>query len=418
MSLSENVSTRTSYKFYASGEMESNELADSTADLGASGAQQLRRTEVSLNLKKNTYGAEEIRTDRQRADFRHGPSWVEGSIKGELSPGTYWEFIEAACRATEAAAIATTNTDFTSVSADSTTSLFTFAAGDPVSSGYRVGMILRFTNLSESANNSKNFIILGFGGTSNREVTVYPAPTTMGADSAFNLTSVGKRVYPPASSHVQRKVAVETWHTDTGVMRLFTENRVGGVSIEVPASGNATIDIPMMGRAMETGSSDDTPATAPFFTSPTAATTTTLTTAVNGLCRVGGTNVGVITSVSMAFTMSPERKEVVGQEFTPEIFLKTFMGSGQFVAMLQDDTFINYFKNETEIEILLYLKASSSDAADAITVHLPRVKLGDAAVNLNTEAAIMVTCPFEVLKYEGAAAGYDQTTVAFCDTAA
>ena len=150
-----------------------------------------------------------MRTYRQIGDFRHGVKRVTGSLNGELSPGTYWDFVEAALRGTGTAAVAKSEAELTSVAADNATSKFTFGGGDPVTEGYRVGMVIRFTNLSEALNNSKNFLITGFGATSNREVTVYPAPTTMGADTAFNVTSVGKRVFTPASGHVSRKFAIE-----------------------------------------------------------------------------------------------------------------------------------------------------------------------------------------------------------------
>ncbi len=418
MSLGENVSTRVSYKFYSSGAMTANTLATSSSDLGASGGFQLRRTNVSLNFKKDTYQSNEIRTDRQISDFRHGRNFVDGAVADELSPGTHFDFIEAVCRGTRVAAVATTNSDFTTVSADSTTSKFTMTSGDPVALGYRVGNILRFTNLSESTNNSKNFYILSFGGSSNREITVYPAPTTMGGDSSFNLTSVGKRVSPPASSHVSRKLAIEEYHTDLGLMNLYTECRATGLTFNLPATGMATIEVPMMGRYMETGNADDTPVTAPFFSAPAASTTTGITAAVNGLVRVGGVNVGVVTGVTLTVALESDAPAVVGQNFVPEIFLKSFKASGQVTALFQDMTMVNYFKNETEVEILLVLSASSADAADAITIYLPRVKFGGADKGLNTDASIPLTMPFTALKYEGSTAGIENTTVVFNDTAA
>jgi hypothetical protein len=418
MALGEKVSTRVSYKQYASGDITANTLATSSSDLGASGGQQLRWTNFSLNLKKDTYEAQEVRTDRQRSDFRHGSARVEGSIDGELSPGTWFDFIEAMCRGTKASAVAKSNTELTSVAASASALTFTFGGGDPVSEGFRVGMIVRFTNTSVSANNSKNFLITGFSGGSNRTMSVYPAPTDMGADTSFNITSVGKRVYPPSSSHVSRKFGVEAYQTDLGIMQLFTECRVGGVNMSIPATGISTIQVPMLGRYMETGDADDTPATAPFFSSPTAATTTGLLTSVNGLIRVGGSNVGVITSAQCNFNLNAQTKPVVGQNFPPEIWLDKLMASGQFTAILQDETFINYFKNESEIEVLLYLLSSTDDASDGMTIHMPRVKLGDAEVQRSGDLDVAINCPFTALKYEGAAAGYDQTTVAFCDTAA
>ena len=58
--------------------------------------QQLRRVSSSFNLTKETYQSEEIRTDYQLSDFRHGVRSVEGNVSGELSAGTYADFLASA----------------------------------------------------------------------------------------------------------------------------------------------------------------------------------------------------------------------------------------------------------------------------------------------------------------------------------
>src|SRR5574340_1406595 len=58
--------------------------------------QSLRRVTSDLNLTKETYQSNEIRTDYQVSDFRHGVRSVAGTINGELSPGTYEDFFAAA----------------------------------------------------------------------------------------------------------------------------------------------------------------------------------------------------------------------------------------------------------------------------------------------------------------------------------
>lgn len=414
MSLAEGTSARICFKQYATGAISSNSQPTSSSDPAATGGQILRRTTCSLSLSKDTYQSEEIRTDRQVGDFRHGTKRVQGSIAGELSPGTYWDFVEAVCRGTESAAIAKTESDYTSVAADNGTSTFTLGGGAPVTDGYRVGMILRFTNLSEALNNSKNFLITGFSGTSNRVISVYPAPTTMSADTAFNMTSVGKRVIVPASSHVSRKFAVEVYHSDLDLYRMFTECRVGGMNFNLPATGMSTVEIPMMGRDMETASGGS----APFFTSPTDVTSTGILAAVNGLIRVQGVTQGVITGAQVNINLNPSADPVVGQNFVPEIFLGKTMVDGQLTAFFEDLTLVNYFKNETEVDVLLYLLASSADAADAMTIHLPKVKFGNAEIGLQNDQGVPLTLPFTALRYSGSAAGVDTTMVAFVDSAA
>lgn len=417
MALAENVSARVTYKAYATGVITSNSQPVSATDPAATGGQVLRRTACTLDLAKDTFQSNEVRSDRQINDHRHGVKRVSGSLSGELSPGTYFDFIEAACRGTRnGSAVAKSNSELTSVAADSTTSKFTFGGGNPVTEGIRVGDIVRFTNLSESTNNSKNFLVLGFGGGSLRDMTVYPAPTTMGADSAFNVTTVGRSVYVPSSSFVSRKFGIEAYHSDIDLHRFFTECRVGGIQLQLPPSGMSSIEIPMMGRDMETASGGSSP----FFTAPTAETTTGILAAVNGLLRVGGTNLGVVTGLNLNLDLSPSAEAVVGQNFVPEIHLGRANVTGQITAFLEDFTLINYFKNETEVELIAYLTASNADAADAMSIHLPRLKFGDADIGLQGEAGIPITMPFQALKSLNAAsvAGIEQTTIRFTDTAA
>lgn len=413
MGLAQGTAGRVAYKFYSSGVCVPNTKATSSSDPGASGAQILRRVSSSLNLTKDTYQSNEIVSHRQIQDFRHGIRRVSGGINGEFSPGTYFDFIEAACRATKASAVTASESDYTSVTADSATTSFTFGSGT-VTTKYKTGDVVRFTNLSETTNNSRNFVICGFGGTGNRTVTVYPAPTTMSSDTAFSMTTIGKTVYVPSSSHVDRKVAVEVYNEDIDIARLYTECRVGGFNIQMPASGMSTIDVTMSGRDMEQYSG----ASAPFFTSPTAATTTGIFAAVNGLLRVGGSNVGVVTGLDIQLNMNPTSDAVVGQNFVPEIYLGRANVSGQFTAFLQDSTFIDDFVNETEISLLAYLTTSTSATADAVTVYLPRIKLGGATVADSGEFGQVITCPFTALLSPGTTAGDVATTIRIADTAA
>ncbi len=413
MSLAENVSARVVFKPYATGVISSNTQPVSASDPANTGGQILRRTTSTLNLSKDTYQSNEIVGHRQVTDFRHGVKKVGGSINGELSPGTYWDLIEASTRGTEAAAVSATITDFTSVSADNTTSAFTFTAGNPHTKGFRVGHIVRFTNLSDSDNNSKNFVITSLTTANNRVMGVYPAPDTMSLDSSFTMTTVGKSVFIPTSGHVSRKFFFEVYDTDLDVYRGFTECRVGGFKLALPATGMSTIEIPVMGRDMETNSAGS----APFFGSPTAATSTGILAAVNGLIRVGGVNVGVVTAASIDYSMEMTAPAVVGQNFSPEIFLGRSRVTGSLSAFFEDLTMVNYFKNETEVEILLYLTASSSATADAMTIYLPRVKFGGADISMDGEAGMAVTMPFTALKYAAAGTGIEETTMFISDTA-
>ena len=415
MSLAEGVQASIRYKAYATGAISSNTQPVSTVDPAASAGQVLRRVSSSLKLAKDTYQSNEVRTDRQIQDFRHGVKRVTGSISGELSPATYFDFIEAACRGTKSASVAAlTEADLTSAAFDNVTSSITFASGAPVTLGIRVGDILRFTNLATAGNNSTNFLVTGFSGTSNRVVAVYPAPITETADTAFTVATVGKSVFVPSTGFVSRKFGVEIYNSDVDVSRLYTECRVGGFTMQLPATGMGTIEIPMMGRDMEVA----TGASAPFFAAPTAETTTGCIAAVNGLLRVGGVTVGVVTGLNVQMNRNPSSDAVVGQNFVPEIFLGRANVTGQVTAFFEDSTLINDFKNETEVSILAYLTTSSAFNSPALTVYLPRVKFGDADVATSGEGGQAITMPFQAIKGTGTAAGDEATTIRIVDTEA
>lgn len=416
MSLSEGVSASLRYKKYASGIIDSNTQPVTATDPGPTGGQLLRRVSSTVNLTKDTYQSNEVRTDRQISDFRHGVKRVTGMIQGEFSPGTYWDFIEAAMRGTSVPANPASQVEMTSVAADATLSTFTFAGGDPVAEGYRVGDILRFTTLSEVLNNNKNFLIVSFGGTTNRTVTVHPAPVTMAADTAFTMSSIGASVYAPSTGHVSRKFLIEAYHSDIDMTRVFTECRIGGVNFALPATGMATIEIPVMGRDMEVYSGS----AAPFLTSPAGETGSGIFAAVNGLLMINNEAIGVVTGLTLNVTLTPTADPVVGQNFVPEVFLGRVNATGQATVMLEDDTFLQYFKNETEISILTYLTTSNVPGSPNASIYMPRVKFGDAAVGMTGEGAQIITMPFQALKstQTEATTGVPYTTVRFTDSEA
>ena len=414
MALAEGVSGRIAYKAHSTGVITPGVEPVLATDPAASGGQILRRVSSTLALSKDTYQSNEIRGDRQIVDFRHGVKRVQGNISGELSPLTYADFFEAAFRGTWEAAVTGDETDFTSVAADNATSKFTFAGGNPVTEGFRVGHIMRFSNLSDADNNAKNFLILAFGGTSNREVTVYPAPDDMTADSAFSVASIGKRLVNPSSGFVSRKYAVEIWNQDVDIARLFTECRVGGFNAQLPASGIGTVDFDFMGRNMtmyESGA-------APFFTSPAAETTTGVTAAVNGLLRASGQTIAVITGLNIQLQLSPSADPVVGSNLVPEIFLGRANVSGQLTAFFENADLINDFVNEAEIELLAYLTTTSAVNTPALTFYMPRVKLGGADLQTQGESGQSITIPYQGLKSTAveASTGIASTTLQICDT--
>src|SRR6185436_12634049 len=122
--------------------------------------QYMRRVTSDLALKKASYESNEIRPDYQRSDMRHGVRRVEGSVDGELSPGTYALLMAAAMRR-----------DFTTVSDITTLTLtvgavaagvqtITRSTGDWMAGNIKVGMVVRVTaGLTANSLNRNLFVV-------------------------------------------------------------------------------------------------------------------------------------------------------------------------------------------------------------------------------------------------------------------
>ena len=411
MALAEGVSQNLAYKMYASGAITANALATSSSDLGATGATYLRRVGSTLNFTKSTYESAEIRTDRQRADFRHGPGHVQGTITGELSPGSYFPFFEAVHRDTKTAALTLTEAQLTSVAASASGSTITFGGGDAVALGLHIGMVIRFTGMSTAANNNVNFTITAMTTT---VLTVTPAPTDQSADTVFSLSAPGCTTIVPLTSHVSRKFGIEHNAADLDFSRLFTECRASSYRVSAPATGMVTCEFGFFGRFMETYSGG----TAPFFTSPTAASTTGIVTSVNGRLLVAGSSVGVVTGVDLTMDLAPSAAEVMGQNFAAEIFLGRASASGTVTAYFDSGTLINDFVNETEVALQVLLTTTSAANSPFISVMLPRIKFGDAALNLQGEGGQTISLPFTALLSGTSVVGVKQSTVIIHDSEA
>ncbi len=411
MALAEGVSSSLAYKAYASGAITANALAVSSTDLVNTGGTYLRRVGSTLNFTTSTYESAEIRSDRQTADFRHGPGHVQGVISGELSPGSYFPFFEAVHRDTKTAALALTEAQLTSVAASNSGSTITFGGGDAVALGMHVGMVVVFSGMSVTANNSVNFLITAMTTT---VLTVTPAPTDQTADTTFSLASPGCTTIVPLTGHVSRKFGIEHFAADVDFSRLFTECRASSYRVSAPATGMATCEFGFYGRYMETYSAG----TAPWFSSPTAASTSGIVTSVNGKLLVAGSSIGVVTGVDLTMDLAPSTAEVMGQNFAAEIFLGRATVSGTVTAYFDSGTLINDFINETEVALQMMMTTTSAVNSPFISMFLPRIKFGDAALNLQGEGGQTISLPFRALLSTSSVVGVKQSTILIQDSAA
>lgn len=380
---------------------------------GASAAQLLRRVTSDLSLTKQTYQSNEIRPDQQVADMRHGVRGVEGTLAGELSPGAYSDLISAALRRDFTAGVSAPSLSIT-IAGSGPTYTVTRAAGSWLTDGFKRGRVVRLTAGSfNAANLNKNLLIQSMTATVlTVRVVNGSALVAEGPIAAATCAVVGKDTFAPTSGHTNISYTAEHWFADVAQSEVFTGVQPTKVDIGLPPTGMATVSIPVVGQNIVT-------ATAQYFSSPTAAGSTGICAAVNGVVLLGGVAVAVLTGLTISIDSARSGDPVVGSNFIPTRFPGRITASGQATAYFEDATLRDAFVNETEVELIVVLTSDNTAASAFVAITLPRVKLGGASKS-DGPAGIVQTLPFTALlpTTGGAGVANDLSTVSVQDSAA
>ncbi len=379
----------------------------------AAAAQSLRRVTSDLSLTKQTYQSAEIRTDQQMQDMRHGVRSVDGTISGELSPATYADFIDAALRRARTAGVSAAALSVTIAGAGPTFTV-TRGSGSYLTDGFKRGDVVRLSvGALNAANINKNLLIVTLTATiATVRVLNGVVMVAEGPIASTTMTVVGKKTFAPTTGHIDRSFSVEHWFTDVAQSEVYTGCQPTKIDIGLPPTGLATISIPMMGQNVET-------ATAQYFTSPTAATVTGLTAAVNGDILVGGVAVATLTGLTLSIESNRSGDPVVGSNTIPTRFPGRILVSGQATVYFEDAVLRDAFLNETEIEIMVVLTSDETATSNFIAFTMPRCKLGGSSKS-DGEGGIVQTIPFQAMvpTTGGTGIANEMTTISVQDSAA
>lgn len=379
---------------------------------GASGAKYLRRVTAGFNLKKETYESSEIRTDYQVADYRHGVRSAEGTLSGELSPGSYADFM-AAVVAKDFVTVSAITALTLSIAASGTLYTVTRSAGDWIVDGVRVGDVIALSGGSLNvANVGNNIVVVAMTST---VLTVLCTSSTalfvQAGIAGCTATIRGKTTLAPLTGHTDDSFTFEEWYSDIAQSEVYTGNKVGSMAVKLPATGLVTVDFNFMGKNLEqTGTSQ-------YFTSPTAAGTTGICAAVSGALIVNGAAVAVVTSMDFTVERGLEAANVVGSNFAASVFTGRIKATGNMSVYFQDGVFRDLYNNETVASVVVALSTDSSKTADVITFTFPRVKLGSGSKN-DGEMGTVQDSSFVALLNTDTTAGLPATTIKINDTAA
>lgn len=377
----------------------------------AASAQLLRRVSSDLDLKKATYESNEIASHLQRQDLRHGLRRIDGSINGELSPGTYKDFLAASVRRAWTAVTAIAGASITIAGAGPTYTV-TRAAGSFLTDGIKAGQVVRLSvGTFNAANSAKNLLVLSLSAT---VLTVMPlngvALVAEGPIAGSTVTVTGKVTFAPVSAHTDLSYSIEHWYSDLSASEVFSGCKVDQVGIALPASGLATISLKFLGK-------DSTDASAEYFTSPTAETTSGILAASNGLLVAQGSRIAYVTGLSIEINNGMSGEPVAGSNTFADITEGSIIVRGNMTVLFASTTERDYFRNETEVALIVALTASPAAAASFMTLVMPRIKFTDAARD-DGKKSLVSRMPFEALYNSAGGSGVssEQTTIYLQDS--
>ena len=371
------------------------------------GGQTLRRVSSTFNLTKETYQSEEIRTDYQLVDFRHGVRAVEGSISGELSAGTYADFLASALARNWTAATPSALGSTTIASVGGTYTI-TRTTGSWLTDTVRVGNVIRLTGFA-TANNNVNLLVIALTATVATVVAlngIKLTNETVASGGAFVAT--GKTTYAPTTGHTDDSYTFEEWYADIGQSEVTVGNKVNTVGIALPATGLTTVDLSFMGQDLKQRGVSQ------FFTTPTAQNSNGIFAAVNGALIVNGAPVALVTGANFNINRNMTSEAVVGSNIKTEIYEGRIIVDGDFTTLYQDGTFAGYFDNETEISLVVALTANSLPNSEFMSFTIPRLKLSTDTKD-DGEKGIVSSNSFQALKGFGAN-GFEATTLMIQDS--
>lgn len=385
---------------------------------GASGGQILRRVTSDISLNKDTYQSNEIRSDQQIADYRHGVRRVAGTINGEISPGTYADIFAAILRRDFAAVSPIAGASITvalgAVLGTIQTFTVTRAAGSYLTDGIKAGDVVRLTAGGfNAANLNKNLLVLSLTALA---LTVIPlngvALVAEGPIATATVSVPGKKTFVPTSGHTDKYITFEHWFSDIAQSERFTDCKLGQMDINLPATGMATLAAQIQGLDMVSG-------TSAYFTAPAVETTSGIVAAVNGVLLAAGAPVGLVTGMSASINANLTGDPVVGQNTLPDLFPGRVVVTGQFTAYFQDAVLRDAFVNEAEIGIGAALTTSGAAAADFLALTMARVKLGSAGKD-DGEKGLIQTFSYQALLNVNGGAGTanEKTTISVQDSLA
>jgi hypothetical protein len=377
------------------------------------GGQLLRRETATFSKKKDTYSANEMVSHQQHTGDTFGVGKTDGSINGVLSPATYKDLLASLLRKDLAATAAIAGASFTIAGAGPYT--ITRAAGSWLTDGVKIGDVGRIT-AGTYTGIARDINLLVTNVTALVLTVVVPngkALSAQGPIASSTFTVIGKKSWTPVSGHTNDYYTFEEWFADLTRSRTWPDTQMQSADISIPATGNVSIGISVLGLSRTKGA-------AQVLTAPTAETSTAILAAANSYIMVNGAKTVLATSLSLKIDGQAQHGEsVIGSNSISDIVKDSVKVSGTYTLVHDGETTSDLFDNETAVNIIAAVFVDNSDTSEFVTFVMPRVKVFGDDID-DGKKQLVSTYPFtaEINGTGGAALANLQTTLSMQDSAA
>jgi len=374
----------------------------------ANSGKYLRRVTLDLDLTRDSFESAEISSTAQTSDMRLGSDNVEGTLSGELSPGSYSPFFGSLLRGTWTTAV--TDTAVTIASA-ATVNTLTRSTLSWITLGFKIGDLVNISGFTAPATaNNTSAIITALTAT---VMTLDPTSVTLvtkAAGDSVTVAQAGKKLVVPLlpASRTDESYTIEQFYDNIAVSRLATGVKIGSASVTIAPNAMTTVEFGLMGKNIASAGSA-------YFTTIAAASTTSIFSGNSGMLLIDGVPQSVVTGLNFEITGDNEAGVVIGQRNPAAIFLGRVKCTGEFTVYFQDDTVFNKFYNETAISLVYKFVG---DSGQTMVIKFPKIKIGGAKPDDKEVGGLIQTVPFTALLSDGTNLAIEQSTVVIMDSMA
>lgn len=350
----------------------------------------IRHIGCTLGVQRGSLQSEELRPDRQMADFRLGAVSVAGDLNTELSFESFDEFLEAVLMGTWAPKATKTAATISAANADDS---FNDSANGFITAGFLVGDIIKTTGFANAANNSTWLITSLAAG----KIIVANPDGTPAVTIVDDAADVGHKLETSASvlkaGIARRSFSVLRHFTDieaTGEgepYHLFNGVEFNTLAVAVNPTAIITANFGTLGR-QGVAPSNTAPVGSTFADAPVTAPLDAFT----GELRSGVTSVGEVTEFSFNLENGLEVRNVVGSKFTirPSVGRSNLTGSA--TVYFENSTFLKKFLNEEDSSLSIELPDGEGNS---YIITIPRFKFTGGQPDVSGQGSITLSMPFQ-----------------------